>query len=426
MIDSIVKHVDAARLEQRLAKLYELGHEPGHRGAMRLAFSAADRRGRDYVLDLMRQAGISPRIDQVGNLIGVLRGSKPKAASLILGSHLDTVPQGGKFDGALGVLGGLEVVEAMQAAGYEPAHPIEVIAFSNEEKARFTTGFGGSLAMVCGIKPEDLEGVVDGRGVTLVEAMKSCGLDPELVSKARRPSGFCRAYLELHVEQGGRMLKSGEQVGVVTAIVGISRAHLTFKGRANHAGTTMMEDRSDALWAAAEMVRKVREAAVASQGGLVGTVGILRVLPGAANVVPGEASLTIELRSADEALKSQTLDDLLTQAGSLAERWHLELTSSVNRPGGSVPLDQTVQSTIAESAQELGIPHRRIHSWAGHDASVFAPVAPTGMLFVPSQAGISHSPDEYTHQEDVLAGVRVLAATVARLDRLYAGGTVAD
>jgi hydantoinase/carbamoylase family amidase len=421
-IDSVIKRIQPGRLMERLERLYQLGREDGSAGAMRLAFSAADRRGRDYALGLMRQADLSPRIDAAGNLIGVRRGASGKPAALIIGSHLDTVPNGGMFDGALGVIGGIEVLAAMAEAGVVPHHSIEAISFSNEEKARFATTFGGSLAMVRGVSASEVDPVRDPQGFSLAEAMQASGLDPARVNEARRPAGFCRAYLELHIEQGGRMLKTGHDIGVVTAIVGITRAKVTFRGRANHAGTTAMEDRRDALWAAAALVGDVREAALAQAGELVGTVGQLRALPGAANVVPGEAVMMIELRSTDEALTARTLDSLLARAREHAERWRLEVEIESGRVGRAVPMDESVQAAIEAAAARSGLKHQRMASWAGHDASTFAAIAPTGMIFVPSQGGISHSPDESTLAEHAVAGVKTLAGAVLTLDQKFAGG----
>jgi len=419
----VLERIQSSRITERLQHLFDLGREDGSPGAMRLAFSAADRRGRDYVLGLMREAGLSPRIDEVGNLIGARRGaSEQPVGSLIIGSHLDTVPNGGMYDGALGVIGGIEVLTAMAESGYVTHHPVEVISFSNEEKARFATAFGGSSAMVRGITPSDLEGVRGADGALLSEAMISSGLDPATVGDARRKSGFCRAYLELHVEQGCRMARSGVEIGVVTAIVGITRARLVFTGRANHAGTTAMEDRRDALWAAAALVKDVRESALASDGQMVGTVGYLQIKPGAANVVAGEASLIIELRSPEETRMKAALDDLLSRARAYAAQWDLELVEHVNRVGRAVPMDQSVQDAISQAAAELSLKHERMASWAGHDASVFASIAPTGMIFVPSEGGISHAPDESTKPEDTLAGVRVLASAVLSVDKAMRHG----
>ena len=374
------------------------------------------------MMGLMRDANLSPRIDAAGNLIGTRRGNDPNAPALIIGSHIDTVPGGGMFDGALGVIGGLEALAAMDAAGHTTHHSVEVIAFSNEEKARFTTPFGGSTAMVSGVETAMLSGVVDGAGVALVDAMVACGLDPGRVAEACRPAGFCRGYLELHIEQGGRLEKRGLTIGVVTAIVSITRAKLTFVGRANHAGTTMMEDRRDALWAAAELVGDVRVAALAQDGELVGTVGFLQVAPGAPNIVPGEVRLVIELRSADEARNERVLADLLARAHEHAARFGLELAVDAHRVGCAVPMAEEIQVALEHAANALGLRHARVASWAGHDASTFAAICPTGMVFVPSIGGISHAPDERTAWSDVTAGVKVLVATVYEMDRRFTAG----
>ncbi len=416
--------VDVKRVRAELEQLFELGKEPGREGAWRLAFSAADRRGRDFVLDLMRQARMAPRVDEAGNLIGTRRCSGSGQGALIIGSHIDTVPGGGMFDGALGVLGGIEVVRALAEAGYESLHPVEVIAFSNEEKARFQSVLGGSTAMVRGVEPDELAGLRDSEGALLTDVMRAMGLAPDAVGGARRPSGFCRAYLELHVEQGGRLAREGTAIGVVTAIVGIMRAKVTLRGRANHAGTTMMDERHDALWGAADLVGEVRRAALAEDGELVATVGELKVHPGAANVVPGQVDLVIELRSADEGRTARVLDALLARARDAAAGYGLVLEVETRRAGRAVPLDGGVQDAIESAARELSLPSRRLVSWAGHDASSFARVAPSGIIFVPSAGGISHAPDEETAWPHVEAGIRVLAATLCRLDGTDAAAPV--
>jgi hydantoinase/carbamoylase family amidase len=267
-----------------------------------------------------------------------------------------------------------------------------------------------------------LQDVTDSAGVALTDAMQAVGLDPMRIAEARRPTGFCRGYIELHVEQGGRLEKRSLSVGVVTAIVGITRARLTFTGMANHAGTTMMEDRRDALWAAAALVGDVRAAALAEQGELVGTVGLLQVTPGAANVVPGQARLVIELRSADEPRTSRVLEDLLQRAAAHAAAHGLELEVEAHQVGRSVPMDEEIQSAVEAAAAALELPHARVASWAGHDASTFAPICPTGMIFVPSNGGISHSPAERTAWDDITAGVKVLTAAVCELDQRLSKG----
>jgi hydantoinase/carbamoylase family amidase len=415
-ISKVAAAVDMERVRTNLQTLFELGHEPGREGAWRLAFSPGDRRGRDFVLDLMRSAGLAPRVDQAGNLIGTVRGAGNDHGALIMGSHIDTVPGGGMFDGALGVIGGIEVARAMADAGYSCRHPVEVIAFSNEEKARFQSVLSGATAMVRGVEPEELAATKDAEGVLMTDAMHAMGLDPAAVAGARRQSGFCRAYLELHIEQGARLAKAGIPIGIVTAIVGISRARLVLRGRANHAGTTMMEDRRDALWGAADIVAQVRRAAMGEGGELVGTVGELRVHPGAANVVPGQVDLIIELRSADEGRMARVLEELLEKASEIAASYNLTLESDARHAGRAVPMDGAVQDAIERAAADLSLPSRRLVSWAGHDASSFAPVAPTGMIFVPSLQGVSHAPDEETTWEHAAAGIRVLASTVCRLD----------
>jgi N-carbamoyl-L-amino-acid hydrolase len=397
--------IDGEQLLDDLETLAEFGATAGG-GLDRVAFSPADQKGRAWVESQMRAVGMAVRTDAAGNSLGFYPGYESELPPLALGSHTDTVPQGGRFDGALGVLAALACVRALQTAGVRLRHPVEVINFTAEEA---TVGGGtlGSRAMSGELDQATLDQAAwDGRPTA--EHLRAAGLDPTTVWEARRPKHSLAAYLELHVEQGGSLAAAGIPVGIVEGIVGIRRYSVLFRGYANHAGTTPMAGRQDALVMAAPFILAVREVALAH--GIVGTVGTLWLQPGASNVIPGQVELSFEIRS----LHQEILDK--------AER---ALTQQAQRLGGEVQRLSDKAATISDprllevmraACTELNLPYRRLPSGAGHDAVSMAEIAPQAMLFVPSQGGISHAPAEFTEPEHCVVGARVLLAALLKLD----------
>lgn len=397
--------IDGERLLGDLEALARIGATP-QGGVNRIAFSPADLEARQWVEEAMRAAGMEVHRDPAGNTIGTYPGREPGLAPIALGSHTDTVPNGGRYDGALGVLAALASVRALHAAGQRLRHPVEVINFVAEE-ATMGGGTFGSRAMAGLFDPASIHHeAVDGRPVA--EHLRSAGIDPEAVATAARPAGSLAAYVELHIEQGGVLDKAGVPVGVVEGIVGIRRYTAVFEGEANHAGTTPMDGRRDALVMAAPFVLAVREIAVAH--GIVGTVGTLRVSPGASNVIPGRVELTAEIRGLDEA----TLDAAEAALQARAEADGAAFARiSAKEP---VVSDPAVVAAVETACRDLGLAYRRMPSGAGHDAMCMAAITRQGMIFVPSRRGISHSPEEYTAPEDCVTGARVLLGTLLALD----------
>ncbi|MDI3339971.1 MAG: Zn-dependent hydrolase [Sphaerobacter sp.] len=397
--------IDAAQLLSDLDALARIGATP-EGGVSRIAFSPADLEARRWVEEAMRVAGMAVRRDPAGNSIGTYPGREPGLAPIALGSHTDTVPNGGRYDGALGVLAALACVRALHAAGQRLRHPVEVINFVAEE-ATMGGGTFGSRAMAGLFDPAALDHeAVDGRPVA--EHLRRAAIDTAQVRTAARPAGSLAAYVELHIEQGGVLASAGIVIGAVEGIVGIRRYAVTFHGEANHAGTTPMDDRSDALVMAAPFILAVREIAVAH--GIVGTVGTLRVSPGASNVIPGRVELTAEIRGLDEA----TLDAAEAALRARAEAAGAAFARmSAKEPVRSDPL---IVASVEQTCQQLGLSCRRMPSGAGHDAMCMAALTRQGMIFVPSQRGISHAPDEYTAPEDCVNGARVLLGTLLALD----------
>jgi len=398
--------LDGASLLADLDHLATIGADPAG-GVSRVAYSAADVEARGWVRETMLGLGMEVRRDEALNLMGRYPGAEAGLKPLALGSHTDTVPAGGRFDGALGVVAALACVRALRDAGVRLRHPVEVIDFAAEE-ATLGGGTLGSLAMTGGLARDALTRLAwDGRPA--LAHLRDAGLDPRGLNRAVRPRRALAAYLELHIEQGGVLDAAGIPIGVVEGIAGIRRYTVTFAGQANHAGTTAMAVRRDALVMAAPFVLGVRDAAV--EAGVVGTVGALRVLPGAPAVIPGRVELEAEVRGLDE----EVLDRLETRLGELARRLGGRLQPSSAKPG--VRSDPALVAALEAACDGLGLDRRRMVSGAGHDAMVIGRHVPHAMAFVPSRAGISHSPDEFTPPERCVDGGRVLLAALIEIDR---------
>lgn len=397
--------IDGVRLLADLEELARIGvGEEG--GITRVAYSEADRRGRALVANWLLEAGCEVVVDAAGNTIATYPGSDRSLAPLATGSHTDTVPSGGRYDGALGVLAGLACVRALAAAGERLRHPLQVIDFACEE-ATMSGGTLGSRAMVGQWDPAIPDQPAwDGRPVG--EHLAEAGLDPAAFDAAVRRPGSLAAYLELHIEQGGVLEAEGVPVGAVEGIVGIRRYRAVFEGRANHAGTTPMAMRQDALVAAAPFVGDVRETAL--RHGIVGTVGTLAVSPGASNVIPGRVLLSCEIRALEDRVLDAAESDLREHADGRGGR--LERLSAKSPVHSSARLLAAVEA----ASDRVGLRSRRLPSGAGHDAMCVAELCEVAMIFVPSQGGISHSPLEHTSPEDCVNGARILLEALRLLD----------
>ena len=338
----------------------------------------------------MVEAGLVVRLDPAGNLIGRYEGQRPGLPVLAIGSHLDTVPNAGKYDGVLGVLLGIAAVRAL--AGRKLPFGIDVIAFSEEEGVRYRTPFLGSLA-AAGRFDRKLLDTADADGITMADAFRTFGLDPERIDEAAYPAGGLLGYVEPHIEQGPVLETQGAAVGVVEAIAGQSRIWAEFRGRAGHAGTLPMDGRQDALAAAAELVLAVERLAQKTAG-LRATVGALAVEPGASNVVPSRVRFSIDVRHARDEARTSALGELLGRAKAISERRRVELLLTQEQHHPAVPTDPFLSGLLADAIAATGHAPHRLVSGAGHDAGVMAAVAPMAMLFVRSPGGVSHHPDE--------------------------------
>lgn len=407
--------INLDRILGRLEELYQCGaQEDGT--FTRMAYSPEDRKGRELFMDYFRKLGIEPEMDAAGNLIARLEGEDPNLPAIMTGSHLDTVPDGGRYDGALGCVAGLEVCQTLIESGRRLRHPLEVVVFTDEEGFRFGSGMLGSSAM-CGqdlhVSGEDL----DMYGQTRGDVLKACGLKVSDLGKARRSKDSVHCFLELHVEQGASLYKKQIPVGVVTSIAGVSRFEIKITGEANHAGSTVMEDRKDALVAAARFVARVPEI-VAEYGNpfTVATVGTMKVVPNSVNVIPGEAHFHLEIRDQDENVMETIEQKLRECLGSICGEMGEEYSFNRFSYHEPAPMNEWVKDAIEASVKELDIPYTKVPSGAFHDSLLMTTVFPTGMIFVPSVGGISHSRYEFTEGRDIGQGCRVLLETVLRVD----------
>ena len=364
----------------------------------------------------MRAAGLDPRIDPAGNIFAKRAGTDPALPPILFGSHIDSVPSGGNFDGDLGSLAAIGVIEALDRAGTRTRHPLEIVVWSAEEGVAFGRGLAGSRIVAGDVKPADMDAVWNGlrRG----DGVKKLGGNPDRIMDAVRPVGAHHAYLELHIEQGGTLERDRVAVGVVEGIVSIERYSAVITGFANHAGTTVMGERQDALVAASQLTLAVREAVTARPGRQVGTVGQLNVEPNAPNVIPGVVRMTIELRDLSSDTLRAIITDIRARAAAIAttSKTRIEIADLSRNPPALAAED--VQRAIERSAKALGLSARRQPSGAGHDAQMMAVLGRMGMIFVPSVAGISHSPREFTKWEDCANGANVLLGAVLEMDRI--------
>lgn len=407
------RHVNEARLRESLEHLSQFGRNP-EGGVSRVGFTDADIAGREYVIGLMRETGLDVRIDAAANIFGYRAGSA-NLPVLLFGSHIDSVPHGGNFDGDVGSLSAIEVIRALNENKIATRHPIEVVIWTNEEGGRFYSGLFGSSA-AAGLVPADTANRRDDKGETLAQWLKKYGGDPSHLENARIPAGKVAGYLELHIEQGAILDEAKIPIGVVQGIVSISQRICTVTGFANHAGTTPMDRRKDAYLAAARAALAVREEVHAEPGRHVGTVGWIKVEPGAANVIPGRATFPVEVRDLDGAKVTRIGDRILQRFAAIGreENVTIECTApEVHAPALASPI---FRAAIQASADSAGLRTRDLPSGAGHDAQNVARYAPVGMIFVPSRGGISHSPLEFTPYDQVANGAEVLYRTLLRLD----------
>ena len=400
----------AQRLEARIKALSQYGANP-EGGVSRVAYSEADIAGRADVLQLMRDAGVEVRIDAAGNIIGKRKGKNNNLPSIAFGSHIDSVPGGGNYDGDVGSLGAIECIELMNENKIVTEHPVEVFIFQNEEG-----GLVGSEA-ISGILTDEELSLISSSGKTLRQGMIDIGGDPNRFREAARKKGDFKAFLELHIEQGGFLDAEGINIGVVEGIVGIKQWMVTFQGKANHAGTTPMDKRQDAMLAAARFVVETNRIARSIPGRQVATNGKIKAEPGAPNVIPGKVEMTLEIRDLNFEKMLSVFEMIKAAAVTIENETGVSIRYENLNEDIPAVTDKRIQDMIAAAAKDLNLSYKYMPSGAGHDTQDMARIAPTGMVFVPSKDGISHSPKEYTSPEDMANGASVLLQTILKLDK---------
>jgi N-carbamoyl-L-amino-acid hydrolase len=410
--------VNPARLRSRLETLSLYGRPPGgtfEAGVSRVAYSDADLAGRAYVTGLMRDAGVEPHIDAAGNIFARREGRDRSAKPILFGSHIDSVPQGGNFDGDLGSLSAIEVIEVLRARGHVTRHPLEIVVWAHEESTAFGRGLAGSRIVAGDVVPADLAQTWN--GMTREEAIRRIGGAPERIADAARVKGSLHCYVELHIEQGATLHRQSVPVGIVQGIVAIDGFDVTITGFANHAGTTPMDERQDALIAASQLTLAVREIVTARPGRQVGTVGHIEALPNSPNVIPGDVRLSIELRDLSPDTLKALAAAIATRADQIARDTRTTIALRRSRQNPPASADTRLQDVVARAAELRGLGAIRLPSGAGHDAQMMARLCPMAMIFVPSIDGVSHSPREKTAWNDCANGATMLLDTVLALDQ---------
>lgn len=403
-------HANGDRVVEHLNALAEFGKNP-QGGVSRVAYSDADRAGREYVMGLMRDAGLKVHIDTAGNLVGERAGTDSRLKPIVVGSHIDSVPQGGNYDGDVGSLSAIELAQTLSEQHVPMRHPLEVIIFENEEGVML-----GSTALGAGVDAARL-GSVSQSGKKVRDGVRFLGGDPDRIAESQRRPGSIEAYFELHIEQGGVLEQEHLQIGIVEGIVGIQDAEVTIEGIANHAGTTPMNQRHDALLAAARFITMLNGVVTATPGRQVGTVGWIKAEPGAYNVVPGRVRLGMEVRDLSAAKVRDLAEQIRKEADAIGRATGTTFSFDTHALAEPALTDPRLQALIGESAKALGYSTKLMPSGAGHDAQEMAHLGPIGMIFIPSVGGLSHTPNEFSRPADIGNGANVLLETVLKLDR---------
>jgi N-carbamoyl-L-amino-acid hydrolase len=405
--------VNGARLNQHLADLSQFGKNP-QGGVSRLAYSDADKQARATVIEWMRAAKLEPSIDFAGNIIGRRAGQDASRKPLVFGSHIDSVPEGGNYDGDVGSMGAIEVAQTLAEQGNVTRHPIEVVIWQNEEG-----GLYGSRAVSGQLTPAELDNVSNSRK-TVREGIAFIGGDPAKLDQVKRTKGDIAGYFELHIEQGGILDAAKTNIGVVEGIVGIKQWEVTITGFANHAGTTPMNQRHDALLSAARFIEMVNRVVRSVPGRQVGAVGRIQALPGAPNVIPGKVICSLELRDLDDKKVETLYDRVRGEAKKIGDADGTTFEYRMLHENIAAPTDPRMRRIVSDAAKSLGLTTRLMPSGAGHDAQAMAMLGPIGMIFVPSVAGISHAPKEFSRPDDIVNGANVLLASVLAADKTLA------
>jgi len=402
--------VNQQRIESRIFELANFGKDDDGKG-YRVAYTQGDIDGRAWFINLMKQAGLDVSIDNAGNIIGKRIGKDPSLKPIAFGSHIDMVPDGGNYDGCVGSISALEVIEVLNEHQVITKHPLQVIIFSNEEGGTY-----GSMALA-GLLNNDVLKNISQSGYTIADGISAIGGHPDGLAAVKRKKEDITSFLELHIEQGGILDKENIQIGVVEGIVGIIDWEVTILGFANHAGTTPMDLRQDAMLAAAKLVVAIHDIITTEKGRQVENVGKIEAYPGAYNVIPGKVIMSLEIRD----LSYQKILDLFkkieNKAMAIAASTGTKISFQQQNAIKPALTTKSIQDKIVQSAESLGLSYKHMQSGAGHDSQNMALICPMGMIFVPSKGGISHSPKEFTKPSDMANGANVLLQTILALDK---------
>ncbi len=406
--------VSGDRLARRLHLLSEIGLTDDG-GSMRIGFSQEEKQAKELAIEWMKEAGLSISKDGAGNIFGRLEGKDPEKPAVLSGSHLDSVPNGGHFDGPLGVLSALEVVEAWKAKGYQPGVPYEVVIFSDEEGARFNSGLTGSRAMT-GTADIELQGeLTDQEGKSFEEVMNGIGLSSETFAGAVRNLEEIETFVEVHIEQGKRLEQNNLPVGIVEGIAGPSWLEFDFIGAAGHAGNTPMTERQDALVAAGEFIRNIYDLPKEYSESAVATVGKLNVYPNGINVIPGKVALNVDVRDIFEETRNQLIERIEKEAARISKEFGVEYRFRQTLKVDPVPIPDHLKEKLGQALEQHSIEPMELPSGAGHDALIVGHYLPVAMLFVNSKDGVSHTPEEWSSLNDCVQGVHVLKSYIESL-----------
>jgi N-carbamoyl-L-amino-acid hydrolase len=387
-------------------------------GISRLVFADADQRSRVWLKSQCTDAGLAVREDAVGNMFARWVGARPQLAAIGTGSHIDAIPHSGKFDGTVGVLGGLEAIRALQQSGFQPQRSIELLLFTSEEPTRFGLGCLGSRMLSGGLNSDADTRLKDAEGNTLAQLRAAAGFQGSL-DQVRLPEGYYAAFVELHIEQGPLLEKEDLPVGIVTSIAAPAALRISIEGEGGHAGGVLMPDRKDAFCAAAEIVLAVEERARATGSiDTCGTVGKCQIYPGAVNSIPSRVEMDVDIRDTDEQRRNRVLREIEQACAQVAARRKLQVRVTPINADAPATCSPRVINALVEAADENGLRYKKMVSRAYHDSLFMARIAPVGMVFIPCRGGVSHRPDEYSAPQEIETGAKVLASTLARLSQI--------
>jgi N-carbamoyl-L-amino-acid hydrolase len=407
-------NIDQQRLQKEIDALAAYSSEPAP-VVTRVVYSEADREARAYAKGLFAEAGLAVREDPIGNTFARWAGSEPALAPIGTGSHIDAIPNAGRYDGTVGVLGGLEAIRALQRGGFKPKRSIELLLFTAEEPTRFGIGCPGSRMLAGALTSEAASKLRDADGASLDELRAAAGFGGEL-GEVALPRGHYEYFVELHIEQGPLLEREGLPIGIVRSIAAPAGLNFLIEGEGGHAGTVLMPDRKDAFMAAAELALAIEDLTHKLGGAdTVATVGKCEVFPGAVNSIPSRARMSLDLRDTDGARRDRVLDAIGVAAREIAARRRVAIATELLNADAPAPCDPRIVEAARAACEAQGIAYREMVSRAYHDSLFMHRVCPMGMIFIPCRGGVSHRPDEYSSPEQIAAGVLVLAETLARL-----------